>query len=437
MATTSTDRIVTLDVVRGVAVMGILAMNIVAFALPFPAYANPAAVEGGASGADLASWLFNFLFFDGKMRGLFSILFGASTLLVIEQATRSGRGGARTHYARMLVLLLFGLAHFYFLWFGDILALYALCGMVLYWMRNLPMRKMVALGASLMLVSMLFFTLIGGAAVMASRPGDLPEASSGLAEASAEVERTSGVSSAMIASETSLYRSDYASILHHRAVERRWEPFMSFFSFGMETLGLMLFGMAMFRSGFLTGSWEGRRYRRWAVVAAAIAIPPLAALAAWQAASGFAAGSVFLSFIAFSPPFDTLMAVAWAALIIIWVKSGPMPALKQRVAATGRMAFTNYLMTSLVMSTLFYGYGLGLYGRLSRVDLWLPVLAMWAAMLLWSKPWLDRYRYGPLEWLWRSLSRGQMQPMRRASGSAGNLAEMRPARITSGPDHAE
>ncbi len=416
MATTTIDRIVTLDIVRGVAVMGILTMNIAAFALPFPAYANPAAVEGGASAADLASWLFNFLFFDGKMRGLFSILFGASTLLVIEQATASGRGGARSHYARMIVLLLFGFAHFYFLWFGDILALYALCGMVLYWMRNLPVSKMIALGASLTLVSMLFFTLVGSAALLESRPGTPAEAASGLAEAAAEVERTSGASSKMIASETTLYRSDYSTIVHHRAVERRWDPLMSFFSFGLETLGLMLFGMALFRSGFLTGSWDNRRYRRWAITSAAIALPPLAALAAWQAACGFAAGSVFLSFIAFSPPFDTLMAIAWASLIILWVKSGPMPAFKKRVAATGRMAFTNYLMTSLVMSTLFYGYGLGLFARLSRVELWLPVLGMWGAMLLWSKPWLDRYRYGPLEWLWRSMSRGSLQPMRRASG---------------------
>ncbi len=418
MATTSTDRIVTLDVVRGVAVMGILTMNIAAFALPFPGYANPAAVAGGASSADIASWLFNFLVFDGKMRGLFSILFGASTLLVIEQAAASGRGGARTHYARMIVLLLFGFAHFYFLWFGDILALYALCGMVLYWMRNLSVRKMIAVGASLMLVSMLFFTLIGGAALLSSRPGIPQEASPGLAEAAAEVERTSGASSPMIASETALYRSNYPAILHHRAVERRWEPLVSFFTFGFETLGLMLFGMALFRSGFLTGSWDNRRYRRWAITCAAIALPPLAALAAWQAAGGFAAGTVFLSFIAFSPPFDTLMAIAWAALVIMWVKSGPMPALKQRVAATGRMAFTNYLMTSLVMSTLFYGYGFGLFGQLSRVELWIPVLCMWTGMLAWSKPWLERFRYGPLEWLWRSLSRGELQAMRRSSGQA-------------------
>ena len=122
----SDDRILSLDTIRGVAVMGILTMNIAAFALPFPAYANPAA-WGGDTGADLVSWAANFLLFDSKMRSLFSILFGASTLLVIDRAARAGRSGAAAHYARMAVLLAIGCLHFYFLWFGDILALYALC----------------------------------------------------------------------------------------------------------------------------------------------------------------------------------------------------------------------------------------------------------------------------------------------------------------------
>ena len=128
-----------LDAIRGVAVMGILAMNIVAFALPFAAYANPAA-GGPPSSADLAAWAFNFLFVDSKMRGLFSMLFGASTLLVIERAEGSGRSAARTHYARMAWLALFGLAHFYLIWFGDILFLYSACGLLLFWFRALSIR---------------------------------------------------------------------------------------------------------------------------------------------------------------------------------------------------------------------------------------------------------------------------------------------------------
>ena len=405
-------RIVTLDVVRGIAVMGILTMNIAAFALPYPAYANPAA-WGGTGPADLASWAFNFLVFDGKMRSLFSILFGASTLLVIDRAARGGGSGARAHYARMAVLLAFGCLHFWFLWFGDILALYALSGMVLYWMRNLSVKKLVGWGIALMMLSNVFFGLIGASALMAGSPALPPHAASELMESRRTVEQEVGASSKKIERDLALYRGPYGPQVAHRFGERTIEPFASFFTFGAETLGLMMIGMALFRSGFLTGDWEGRRYRRWAVTLAALALPALAALAWWQYSSGFNSGVVFTAFISASQPFDLMMAIAWAAAIILWLKQGPMPALKERVAAAGRMAFTNYLATTLVMTTIFYGYGFGLFGEVGRATLWLFVIGMWALVLMWSKPWLDRFSYGPFEWLWRSLARGSPQAMRK------------------------
>jgi uncharacterized protein len=124
---------------------------------------------------------------------------------------------------------------------------------------------------------------------------------------------------------------------------------------------------------------------------------------------------VFAVVMAATVPFRPLMVVATAALIILLSRRGG--ALVARIAAAGRTAFTNYLGTSILMTALFYGYGGGLYGSLSRAELWIPVLAMWALMLLWSKPWLDRFDYGPLEWLWRSLSRGAVQPMRKAAAA--------------------
>ena len=105
------------------------------------------------------------------------------------------------------------------------------------------------------------------------------------------------------------------------------------------------------------------------------------------------------------------MVVGIAALVMVLTETGG--ALTARIAAAGRCAFSNYLGASLVATAIFYGHGLGLYGRLSRWELYPLVFAMWAAMLLWSAPWLARYRFGPFEWLWRSLSRGAAQPMRR------------------------
>ncbi|MEO7603372.1 MAG: DUF418 domain-containing protein [Sphingomicrobium sp.] len=418
MATTEAaepgERFATLDTVRGIAVMGILAMNIAAFAMPFPAYVNPAAY-GGDSDANLASWFFSFVLIDGKMRGLFSILFGASTLLVIERATAAGRGGAAAHYVRMLILLGFGLVHFYFIWFGDILALYALCGMILYRFRNLSPRALVGWAIGFLTVSLIFFSLITVAAAAANSPDLPPGAQAGAADARKEVEKEVGANSPKIETDLALYRGPYAGIVEQRLVKETAYPFASVMSFGWETLGLMLIGMALFKSGFLTGAWAPTRYRKWAIVSFAVGVPPLILLALVQLRSGFDAVTVFGAFVSLSMPFDVLLATGWAALVILWVKRGGAPALKARVAAAGRMAFTNYLATSVIMTAVFYGWGLGLFGRLDRIELWLPVVGMWGLMLAWSKPWLDRHHYGPLEWLWRSLSRGSRQPMRRAA----------------------
>src|SRR5688500_5098935 len=168
-AVTEPGRIAALDTVRGVAVMGILAMNIVAFAMPFQAYNNPVAY-GMEGTADLVSWLVSFIFVDGKMRGLFSFLFGASTLLVIERARQSGASPARVHYARMFWLLVFGLIHYYFIWFGDILAGYALVGLLLFFFRNLSVRALIIWGVSLVVVQLLLM----GSALFVSQAATAP-----------------------------------------------------------------------------------------------------------------------------------------------------------------------------------------------------------------------------------------------------------------------
>ena len=181
--------------------------------------------------------------------------------------------------------------------------------------------------------------------------------------------------------------------------------------FGWETLAYFLFGMVALRNGFLRGGWSDSAYRRTALIGFGIGIPVYALLAWVVARDGFSVPMQFAIEMAATTPFRPLMVVATAALIILATRRGG--ALAERIAAAGRAAFTNYLGTSLIMTTFFYGYGAGLFGQLSRAELWLPVVAMWGLMLLWSKPWLDRFQYGPLEWLWRSLARGSPQPMRR------------------------
>ncbi|HEX8449516.1 MAG TPA: DUF418 domain-containing protein [Allosphingosinicella sp.] len=405
-------RIATLDIVRGVAVMGILAMNIVGFALPFQSYMNPLAL-GPASPADFVSWVGSFILVDGKMRGLFSFLFGASMLLVIEQSEAKGESADLVHYRRMFWLLFFGLVHLYLIWFGDILVGYALVGMIAFLFRKLSRRALQAAAVALLIVQLLIF------AGLAAGASGLREAAAAPGATAARIEEWRGLqgmfealSPEARAQEFAIYRGGYAGILADRVRDQALAPIKGLGLFGWETLAYFLLGMAALRSGFLTGGWSDERYRRAALIGFGIGIPAYSLLAWLLVRDGFTAPGILALSMAATVPIRPLMVIATASLIILATrKSG---ALTERIAAAGRAAFTNYLGTSLLMTTLFYGYGFGWFGTIGRAQLWLVVLAIWGLMLLWSKPWLDRFRYGPLEWLWRSLARGEAQPMRRS-----------------------
>ncbi|HEY0325694.1 MAG TPA: DUF418 domain-containing protein [Allosphingosinicella sp.] len=406
------DRIVTLDVLRGVAVMGILVVNIISFAMPEGAGLNPL-LYGFEGTADLVSWAVSFVFFEGRMRGLFSFLFGASMLLVIERAEARGRSAARVHYARMAWLLVFGLLHFFFVWTGDILSLYAAVGMVAFGFRDSPPRVMIAAAGALLLLNLATYALLTlglyTTEALAAQPG-----------ASAEAQESwrlsqSGLSyyaPAHLHSILALHRGPYdallADVVATASTRLSWELTLA----GPETLAYFLFGMAAYRSGFLTGAWPRGRYVRTMLVGFGISLPAYAAFAWLLLALDFHGPTVFAVetvSILVRPP----AIFATAALIILLARPGGM--LTDRIAAAGRAAFTNYIATSILMTGLFYGWGAGRFGHYSRVELWPFVIGACLLMLLWSKPWLDRFRYGPFEWAWRSLARGRIEPLRRTA----------------------
>lgn len=394
--------------------MGILLMNIVAFAMPSDAYFNPTAY-GDESSADLWSWAAMFVLVDSKMRGLFSILFGASMLLIYERAEAAEGDGARVHVRRMVWLLVFGLVHFYLIWWGDILNTYALCG--LFAMSLLLADEAGLKRAAVRLVGLNFTLLAIPAGVLtgwrwlAMRPGASDSLMQGYKEQAESLSTSSSFGE--LVRQLDLYRGPYWPILEERITRDLWDPLTTLLMNGFETIGLMAIGMLLLRNGFLTGEWEAARYRRTMVLAYAVGIPPLLLLAFWQWASGFDQIVSLGSFLAWSMPPRIAVTIGHAALAMLVIKRFATSGLMARVEAAGKAAFTNYLGTSIAMTTLFYGYGFGLYGHLSRWQAYLVAPAAWIVMLAWSKPWLDRYRYGPLEWAWRSLARWELQPMRR------------------------
>jgi len=419
-APASRVRIATLDIVRGVAVMGILAMNIVAFAMPPQAYINPLAY-GYEGTADLASWAFSFIFIDGKMRGLFSFLFGASLLLVIKRAEAKGESARKITFRRQLWLLLFGFLHFTFLWYGDILVGYALIGMLAWHFRDVGPRLLVRWAVLLILAQLAVMTAMAAYVASLAEAVGGPNPSAGALAAWADMAGKVGIpDAARLGEEMALYRGSWSGLVNHQLIELSM-PLIFTAVFGWETLAYMLLGMAALKSGFLTGAWSDASYRKTTAIGLAIAVPAYAILAALIFAEDFGEVALYAYSFAATVPFRPFMIVGYAALVILATRGGGR--LVARIAAAGRAAFTNYLGTSIAMTALFYGWGLGWFGYLSRAELWLVVVPMWAAMLAWSNPWLERFHYGPFEWLWRSLARWELQPMRKLPSPASREKE--------------
>ena len=394
---TGSGRIATLDVIRGVAVMGILLANLPGFGLPEAAYLSPLP-WGGAGLDDRIAWALTFVFVEGKLRGLFSFLFGASALLVIERARAAGESEAGVHFARMTWLFLFGLAHLYLVWSGDILHHYALVGAAAFLFRRLDTRGLVIAGLCLVGVQTITGALMGIAAFASE--------SEGLARA------LGGPGRADALAEVRAYRGVWLDGLAYRWAKDAGTPAVLLLAYGFETLGYMLWGMAGLRSGLLTGAWTSGRYRRWAAWTLAIGWAASAALAWATIAHGFDWRYVALGSFAGATPIRPLLIVGYACAIVLLARSGGR--IVDRIAAVGRTAFSNYIGTSVLMTFVFHGWGLGLFGRIGRAEMYALAPLVWGFMLLWSEPWLARYRHGPLEWLWRSLARLEWQPLRRS-----------------------
>lgn len=401
----SSERIVALDVLRGFALMGILLVNIGAFATVGAAYLNPFAT-GALEGAEFWAWGAVHLFAEAKFLTLFSVLFGAGIAMSSDRIAERGLPAAPgLHFRRQLWLLAIGLGHAHLLWMGDILAPYALCGMLLYPLRNLPPRQLLVLGAC---VTAVVLPLWGGAG--ASIPY-WPEG-----ERAAQQEEWAPSQEAMDA-EIEAYRGGWLE----------QQPLRSEDALGMETVvfltfflwragGAMLAGMALYRWGVLSAKRSGRFYRRMAVAGAGLGLPLTALGMAYNLRAGFAMETSMFQGQLFNYVGSLGTAAAYLGLVMLAVRGRWLAALQRRLAAAGRMALTNYVAQSVVCTLVFYGHGLGLFARLGRPEQLGVVAAVWVLQLLWSPWWLARFRFGPLEWAWRTATYWRRQPLRARAG---------------------
>jgi uncharacterized protein len=424
----SAERYFTVDVLRGFALLGILAMNIVSFGWPWPAYPNPMR-GGGFQGLDRAVWFFNHLVFEDKMMTIFSMLFGAGLVLMDQRAEARGARIRGVYYRRVLWLLAIGLVHSYLIWIGDILVLYAECGLLLYFFRNLRPRTLIIIGILTLLVlvpiDLGFAALADSMSAAAKRveaqkqagqkpsPRDERLAKSWNEGFGKYVSPTAEQEEKDWKRELAAYRGNYRGIVRFRA------PFLVFLQtfgavfFGMifMAIGRMLIGMGLMKLGVFSGERSREFYLRMVVVCYAIGLPLMIFDAMelirhkFSNDYGLHGGKFYNSY------GSVIVALGHVGMVMLIVQSGALYWLTRRLAAVGRMALSNYLTHSIVCTTLFYGYGFGLFGRINRTGLAGIVLTIWAAQLLISPIWLKYFRYGPAEWLWRSLTYGHPQPM--------------------------
>lgn len=407
------SRITSLDFIRGIAVMGILLANIVVFGQPMTAYMWPDGFLGPDGDPLGILWAAQFVLIDGKMRGLFTLLFGAGLYLFMERAW--AKGASRWLQARRLAwLMAFGAVHYYLVWRGDILMSYAFAGffglLFLKWGRK---TQLVAGLIGFVLGALVLLAFVGPLYFVAETPfgttGEFADMRNQLiADRDADI--------ALGLEEAALIQSgDYGAWVTLNFAEHGATPLFYFFLALMETVPLMLIGMALYRYGLFDGGIERRKLIRWGWAGVAAGVALTTPLALFALSTGLTYYSTLSSVVGFAPLARLPMILGLIALLAAYVPRNP-GALATRVSAAGRMAFSNYLGTSIVMLIVFHGWGVGLFGELNRPQLYFVVLGVWALMLAWSKPWLARFRFGPLEWLWRCLTYGRAFAIRRDPG---------------------
>jgi uncharacterized protein len=433
---TAGERVASVDVLRGVALLGILAMNIVFFSWPEDAYTNPTR-GGGDTGLNLFIWAFNHLVFDVKMMSIFSMLFGAGLVLMGERADARGKSLVWIYYRRVLWLLVIGALHAYLLWSGDILVLYAQCGLLLYPFRHLRARTLVILGVLALSVVILLGAAVGAGVsfleAAAARAQATKESGEEPKKFDAWIETiwtTKILPELRPSPEKLAERSEkeikahrdggYLRIVQHNAPQLLATHTIVFVIFLVwEISGRMLLGMGLMKLGVFSAA-RSRSFYGWMIALGyGLGLPLVAYDTCLLLIHNFEFPHSLRSMFLFNHIGSILVALGHVGVVMMICKSGALPWLTRRLAAVGRMALSNYLMHSLICTTLFYGYGFALYGKLDRTWLALIVLAIWTLQLLISPLWLARYRFGPAEWVWRSLTYWRLQPMRREVPALG------------------
>jgi len=419
------SRINSLDVIRGIALLGILLMNINGMGLPF-SYSDPS-ILGHTEGLNFYVWVTNEMIFEGTMRGLFTLLFGAGVILLTSRLIKDGAGisTADIYYRRMVWLLLFGLFNAWILvWHGDILYPYALFGFFLFPFRNLPVKNLLIIAAILIAAGMLWDRsdyqsklqqkVEYEQAMVLKNAGDSLSKSSQTAIDNWEKASTKK-SPEEVKDEIDKMNQGYFQVIENKVkMNQMMQTWFTYRLWVWDILSYMFIGMAFFKLRIFHGERKKRFYLLMSIIGYLIGISinyyetqmvvqsNYDVLTMEKATQTYQLGRLGVT-------------MGHVGLFMLFIKSGLLSFFQRALAAVGRMALSNYLMHSIITSVIFYGFGFGLFGKLERYELYYIVFSIWIFQLITSPIWLKYFQYGPFEWLWRSLTYGKIQPFKKGS----------------------
>ena len=395
------ERVVALDVLRGFALFGIVLINLTAFKAPG---GPPALGFEGAFGDRLVLWGLVTLV-ESKFFTLFSLLFGVGFGVQLVRAEAKGAALGARFFRRLLILGLFGVLHVVLLWEGDILLLYALLGGVLFWFRKTPPRALLGWVLGLLAVPIVFFSLaLGGSLVARDLPGSAAQVRA------LDNNFIQAIDQAR-AEEVRIYRTgSYADILSRR-LSNYAVTFTLLVTRVPTVLAMFLLGLYVGKAGVLQNIDASlpllKRVRFWGL---GLGLPmSVLVTAGYVQLPGFSGVIALLFNQALAGP---ILVLGYAATLVLLTRSPSWRRWLAPLTATGRMALTNYLAQSLVLTLLFYSYGFGLAGRVTPSMGVAIAAGIYLIQTLLSVLWLRYFRFGPLEWLWRSLTYGRAQPLR-------------------------
>ncbi len=395
------DRIVSVDVLRGLAVLGILVINIQPFSMVLASLSNPTAF-GDLGGVNYGVALLSYLFAQLKFMTLFSLLFGAGIVLMAQKIEAGGRRPAKWHYRRMLWLIVIGLLHAYLLWYGDILFSYGLCGLIVYLFRKKSAKTLLIVGLIVIFIGSLIMFVVEASIpywpqelLAQSMQGWQPDAQH-------------------VAQEVTAYRGGWLAQMAHRLPTAiMFQTFAFFMLVLWRAGGLMLIGMALFKWGVLSGEASKKSYRRFVVAGLSVGLPLVGLGWLYNELHHWAFDRAMFEGTQFNYWGSLLVSLAYIGAVMLILQAGRLKVFSRALAAVGRLALTNYLLQTVICTSLFYGHGFGLFGRVDRLGQILIVVLILAFQMVASPLWLKHFRFGPAEWLWRSLTYWKRQPLKK------------------------